>query len=213
MGRDLSFTDRIVLSIDGGVRALFGARRAGIERNPANGIDEVVLSDHDRRRSGRLMRVNHAGEIAAQALYHGQALTAHRRDIRASMERAAAEENAHLVWCEQRLHELDAHPSYLKPFWYFGSLAIGMMAGATGDKLSLGFVAETEHQVVDHLNRHLSKLPEDDSRSRAILERMREDEARHATAALGAGGAHLPLAARKMMALTAKFMTRTAYWI
>lgn len=213
MMRDLSFTDRIVLGIDGGLRALFRAPRAGVERNPADGIDEVVLSAHDRRRSGRLMRVNHAGEIAAQALYHSQALTAHRQDVRTSMERAAAEENAHLVWCEQRLRELDAHPSYLKPFWYFGSFAIGALAGATGDKLSLGFVAETEYQVVDHLDRHLSRLPKDDSRSRAILKRMREDEARHATAALSAGGAHLPFIARKMMALSAKFMTHTAYWI
>jgi ubiquinone biosynthesis monooxygenase Coq7 len=159
------------------------------------------------------MRVNHAGEISAQALYQGQALTAKLPDVRDKMEQAAEEEFDHLNWCQSRLSELDSHTSVLNPAWYAGSFVIGALAGAAGDKWSLGFVAETEHQVVRHLDEHLEKLPAQDARSRAILERMKYDEAQHATVALQSGGAKLPFVVKKLMQLTSKVMTRTAYWI
>jgi ubiquinone biosynthesis monooxygenase Coq7 len=159
------------------------------------------------------MRINHSGEVAAQALYQGQALTARLPGVRDKMERAAEEENDHLVWCERRINELGSHKSYLNPFWYAGSFAIGALAGAAGDKWSLGFVAETERQVVRHLDEHLSRLPEHDQRSRAVLEQMKEDEGHHATVALEAGGAELPEPVKKLMSLTSRVMTRTAYWV
>lgn len=159
------------------------------------------------------MRVNHAGEVCAQALYQGQALTARNTDVRAKLERAAQEENDHLAWTAERLGELGARPSYLNPLWYTGSLAIGAIAGMIGDRWSLGFLAETEHQVVEHLEGHLTRLPAEDRRSRALVEQMREDEGRHATTALEAGASELPLPARRIMRLVAKVMTTTAYWI
>jgi ubiquinone biosynthesis monooxygenase Coq7 len=159
------------------------------------------------------MRVNHAGEVSAQALYQGQALTAKLAEVRGKMERAALEENDHLAWCERRLKELDSHTSMLNPLWYTGSFAIGALAGLAGDKWSLGFVVETERQVVKHLDEHLSRLPEQDRRSRAILEQMKEDETHHATAALNAGGAELPEPVRQLMRLTSKVMTNAAYYI
>lgn len=159
------------------------------------------------------MRVNHAGEIAAQGLYHGQALVARDPAIRALLEQAGREETDHLAWCEQRLRELQDRPSLLDPFWYAGSFAIGMVAGLASDKVSLGFVAETERQVERHLDSHLEQLPVDDARSRAILMQMRRDEQAHGELARRAGGASLPGPARKAMQLTSKLMTRTARWI
>jgi len=159
------------------------------------------------------MRVNHSGEVSAQGLYQGQALTAKLPDVRAKMEQAAIEENDHLVWCEQRLKDLDARKSLLNPIWYGGSFLIGATAGLLGDKWSLGFVAETEHQVVRHLDEHLESLSESDERSRAILDQMKIDEAKHATTALHHGGADLPTAVKKIMGLMSKVMTRTAYRI
>jgi ubiquinone biosynthesis monooxygenase Coq7 len=159
------------------------------------------------------MRVNHAGEISAQALYQGQALTARLPTVRGKMEQAAVEENDHLAWTAERIRELGTHTSVLAPFWYAGSFAIGALAGIAGDKWSLGFVAETEHQVIRHLDAHLARLPEQDAKSRAILELMRTDEARHATTALAAGGATLPEPVRRLMALSSKVMTTTAYWL
>jgi len=157
------------------------------------------------------MRVNHAGEVAAQALYEGQAATARLDHVRASMQQAADEEVDHLAWCRDRLSELDSRPSMLNPVWYAGSWMIGAAAGLAGDRWSLGFVAETERQVIDHLDEHLSRLPLQDSRSRAILEQMKIDETHHGTAAMEAGAATLPAPIRATMALTSKIMTTLAY--
>ncbi len=159
------------------------------------------------------MRVNHAGEVAAQALYRGHALSAGKPELRAHMERAAAEESDHLAWCEQRVRELGGRTSVLNPLWYAGSFAIGALTGLAGDKWSLGFVAETERQVVKHLETHLQRLPEGDEQSRAILEQMRDDEARHATVAIEAGAAPLPEPLKRAMALTSRVMTHSAYWL
>jgi ubiquinone biosynthesis monooxygenase Coq7 len=160
-----------------------------------------------------LMRVNHAGEVAAQALYHGQALLARSAATREFLLRAAAEEGDHLAWCEQRLRELGARPSLLNPFWYAGSFAIGAAAAAVSDALSLGFVTETERQVEGHLAEHLTQLPASDQRSRCILETMQREELGHADAARAKGAAELPPPVRALMGLTSKLMTRTAYWL
>ena len=159
------------------------------------------------------MRVNHAGEVAAQALYQGQALTARGSHVRESLRQAAQEEGDHLAWCEERLRELDSHPSVLNPLWYAGSLAIGALAGVLGDRVSLGFVAETERQVEGHLAEHLQRLPLNDERSRRILAQMKADETRHGENARAAGARELPAPVKLLMKLTARVMTRTAYWV
>jgi ubiquinone biosynthesis monooxygenase Coq7 len=159
------------------------------------------------------MRVNHAGEIAAQALYHGQALVARSTTTRELLLKSAREETDHLAWCETRLKELDSHPSLLNPLWYAGSFAIGALTGLLGDRMSLGFVVETERQVEGHLDEHLARLPPDDARSRAILEAMRNDEITHGTNAKAAGGVELPSPIRSLMRSTARVMTNTAYWV
>jgi ubiquinone biosynthesis monooxygenase Coq7 len=159
------------------------------------------------------MRVNHAGEISAQALYHGQALVSRSAATRDFLLRAAAEEGDHLAWCEQRLKELGARPSMLNPLWYAGSFAIGAVAAAVGDRVSLGFVRETERQVEGHLDSHLEALPAQDQRTRRIIEQMKADETRHADAAERGGGARLPDPVGALMRATARIMTRTAYWI
>lgn len=211
--RQYNLMDTLCLQFDQAVRTCFGKPVTTTRVNPATNIDEQEMTDGQRKEVAGLMRVNHAGEVSAQALYQGQALTAKLADVRDSMETAAQEENDHLDWCQSRLQELGSHTSYLTPFWYGGSFAIGALAGIAGDKWSLGFVAETEHQVVRHLEEHLQRLPENDARSRAILEQMKEDEAHHATTAINAGGAPLPAPVKKLMQLTSKVMTRTAYWI
>ncbi len=180
---------------------------------PAPESEPTDLPEREALESARLMRVNHAGEIAAQALYHGQAAVTRNLEVRQALEQAAAEEQDHLAWCEQRLAELGSEPSLLQPVWYLGSFAIGAFAGLLGDRVSLGFIAETERQVVDHLTGHLQRLPDDDKRSRAILEQMREDEARHGTHAIEQGGIPLPGPVRKLMRAASRVMTRTAYWI
>jgi len=201
------------MGVDVGMRTLFGQPKITERPNPAQNETEIELSEAERQLAGRLMRINHAGEVAAQGLYQGQALTARLPQVRQQMERAALEENDHLDWCEKRAKELGTHVSVLNPAWYAGSTAIGALAGLAGDKWSLGFVAETEKQVVKHLEEHLEQLPEHDDKSRAILEQMKEDEGRHATVALEAGGTELPYPVRKFMELTSKIMTRTAFWI
>ena len=180
---------------------------------PAEGVGPGPSGQRARRRSAGLMRVNHAGEVAAQALYLGQGLLARDPGVRRDLEAAAAEERAHLDWCRRRLSELDARPSRLDPLWRAGSFAIGAAAGAAGDAWSLGFVAETERQVADHLARHLRRLPRDDHRSRAICRRMMDDERRHGTRAVQAGGRRLPPPVRLMMRAAAGVMTTTAYRI
>jgi 3-demethoxyubiquinol 3-hydroxylase len=173
----------------------------------------AALFDAQRRTSAALMRVNHAGEIAAQALYHGQAMVARSAATRDLLLKAAHEETDHLAWCETRLKELDSRPSLLNPLWYAGSFAIGAVAALLGDRASLGFVVETERQVEGHLDEHLVRLPPEDLRSKAILETMRNDEIAHGMTAKNAGGAELPTPVRMLMRGTARVMTGTAYWI
>lgn len=180
---------------------------------PADGLDDCQLQDDEREHVASLMRINHSGEVSAQALYQGQSITARNREVRTKLEQAALEENDHLAWTENRLHELGDRTSLLNPAWYAGSFALGALAGAMGDKWNLGFLAETEHQVVQHLDEHLEQLPAEDRRSRAILEQMKIDEARHATTALDHGGAELPTPVKKLMGMVSKLMTRTVYWI
>lgn len=211
--REYTPFDQLLMQLDKAVRTVFGAPPTTGRPNPADMHGEAELNAEEQRRAAGLMRVNHAGEVSAQALYQGQALTAKLAEVRGKMERAALEENDHLAWCEQRLTELDSRTSVLNPVWYAGSFAIGALAGLAGDKWSLGFVAETERQVVRHLEEHLERLPSQDHRSRAILEQMKEDESHHATTALKAGGTELPEPVKQAMRLTSKLMTTTAYYI
>jgi len=213
--RHYSLMDRILGEVDHSLRTIYGRPAITERSNPAEGVEESrTMSDQERDLVGRLMRINHAGEVSAQGLYKGQALTAHRKDIADKMERAAMEENDHLAWTESRIREMGAHKSLFGPLWYWGSFGIGAVAGAVGDKWSLGFVNETEKQVVRHLEEHLEQLPDDDKRSRAILEQMKEDEEHHATAAVKYGGAPLPEPVCKvMMPMMSKVMTKLAYWI
>lgn len=213
MFRDLSIFDQALISIDHGIRTVFGTPATSERADPAAHLPEADLTEEERRTAARLMRVNHAGEVSAQALYQGQALTARLPEVRDKMERAALEENDHLAWCERRTKELGSHTSLLNPLWYAGSLAIGALAGRIGDKWSLGFIVETEHQVVRHLEDHLGRLPPSDERSRAILSQMKVDEAHHATTAFEAGAAPLPDPVKRLMTLTSRLMTTTAYWI
>lgn len=212
--RSLTPLDRFLSGIDHALRTTFsGAQHTAGRAYPAAQLPDDDLEPAARELAGRLMRVNHAGEVAAQALYQGQGLTSRSDDVRQSMQASAQEEIDHLAWCETRLKELDAHTSRLDPLWYFGSFLIGAGAGLIGDDFSLGFVAETEHQVVAHLQRHLQRLPAGDVRSRAIIEQMQQDEARHGETARRAGGKPMPQAVRKLMQLTSKVMTSTAHWI
>jgi len=208
--RRLTPLDRLLEQVDLALRAAVGRPHAQ-RPNPAEGLDGHLVDETDRRHVAGLIRVDHAGEVAAQGLYHGQALTARRPEIRAAMQRAAIEEGDHLSWCYDRLQELGDRPSLLNPLWYAGSVAIGAVAGVAGDRWSLGFMAETERQVEGHLDDHLSQLPGADARSRAILEQMKLDEIGHAESALAAGGSELPGVVKRLMTLTAKVMTGTAY--
>lgn len=206
--------DALLINLDQAIRTLFGRpATTGRSRPAADSTPAAELQPAEQLLAARLMRVNHTGEVCAQALYQGQALTAQLDAVRDRMEQAAGEENDHLAWCEARLKELGSHPSVLNPLFYAGAFAIGALAGKVGDRWSLGFVAETEHQVVRHLDSHLSRLPTHDRPSRVILEQMKEDEARHATNAVMAGGAQLPLPVRLLMRGASKIMTKTTYWV
>lgn len=213
--RHYTFTDRLCMKADQLLKNLTEANAvAAIERtNPASDVAEVTLTTTERNHSAGLMRVNHVGEVCAQALYRGQALTARLADTRQAMQQAALEEQDHLRWCEQRLQELNSHTSYLNPVWYLGAFTIGAVAGAVGDKWSLGFVAETEYQVVQHLEEHQQNISSNDKKSQAIIEQMRFDEKKHADMAIDAGAAELPAIIKRLMRLSAKVMTTTAYWI
>jgi ubiquinone biosynthesis monooxygenase Coq7 len=213
MDRTLSTLDQAITFLDRGLRLLFGPPPSPLRPNPGAAVEEIPLERAARDTAGRLMRVDHSGEICAQALYQGQALTARAREVREKLERSAQEENDHLAWTAERVRELGAHTSYLNPLWYAGSLAIGAAAGLAGDRWSLGFLAETERQVVEHLQGHLVRLPPKDLKSRAIVEQMRDDEGRHATVALEAGAAELPAPVKALMRLSARTMTTTAYWV
>jgi ubiquinone biosynthesis monooxygenase Coq7 len=206
----LGLADRLIQEFDRGLRTV-AAANVSARPYPAEGADESVTDPAERRHAAGLMRVNHAGEIAAQALYHGQALTARNPAVREALLAAARDETDHLAWCETRVRDLDSRTSLLAPLWYAGSFAIGAITGLAGDRTSLGFVAETERQVVEHLETHLKDLPEDDERSRRIVEQMRADEDRHGKDARSAGGWSLPGPIRGLMRRTAQIMTRTAY--
>lgn len=201
--------DRVITSLDNALRTVAAPAHAA-RANPAGGEPEAELSDAERRLAGALMRVNHVGEVCAQALYQAQALTARNETLRQQMQQAAREETDHLAWTQQRLTELGARRSLLNPLWYAGSFAIGLVAGRAGDPTSLGFVVETERQVEQHLAGHLDRLPAADQRSRAIVAQMQADERRHADAALDAGANTLPLPVRWLMRGAARVMTVTA---
>ncbi len=213
----VSMPDRFIPEFDRALRAVAGITRAS-RPNPADAIvahadDSAKLSEAERRHAAGLMRVNHVGEVCAQALYQGQALFARDPAIRAQLDEAAREEEDHLAWCAQRLQELSDRPSLLNPLWYAGAFAIGALAGRLGDKISLGFVAETERQVEHHLDGHLDRLPEQDARSRAIVAQMRDDEVRHGDNARAAGGIDLPTPVREVMRFASRIMTTAAYRI
>jgi 3-demethoxyubiquinol 3-hydroxylase len=208
----LSLIDNLIINADRALRTLAAGTDMTCERpSPARPLDETDLNDAERKKSAALMRVNHTGEVCAQALYQGQALTAKLPNVRAEMEKAATEEIDHLVWCQERIDALGSHTSYLNPVWYGLSFAIGAGAGLVSDKVSLGFVAATEDQVCQHLQDHLQELPENDSRSRAVVEQMLEDEARHADMAINAGGYNFPAPVKGLMTLVSKVMTKTSY--
>ena len=211
--RHYSVFDNAIIEFDKAMTTVWGRPETTSRPIPGASLPEHELSEVERKQSAGLMRVNHAGEVSAQALYQGQALTAKLPQVRAAMEEAAIEENDHLVWCQQRLESLSSHTSVLNPIWYVGSFAIGAIAGKIGDKWSLGFVAETEKQVVRHIEGHLKVISEHDLKSRAILQQMKVDEQHHGTTALEAGGAILPAPVTKLMGLVSKIMTRTSYWI
>lgn len=210
--RSFGLGDRLLIAVDQAMRTLLADHHAS-RPYPAEGISESLEQSGDRSHAAALMRINHSGEVAAQALYQGQAFVATSVATRESLMEAAREENDHLAWCAQRVRELDGRLSLLTPFWYAGSFAIGALAGLAGDKTSLGFVAETERQVVEHLEGHLEQLAKEDDRTRAIIEQMAADEERHGRNALLAGGEALPAFARALMKWTARIMTRTAYWV
>ena len=205
--------DSLLIAADAALRTLSGANQATRPFPlPAVPADEG-LSDAQRRLSGALMRVNHVGEVCAQALYNAQAMTTRRPDLKRQFDAAAREETDHLAWTQQRLRELNAHPSFLNPLWYVGAFGIGLLAGRAGDAISLGFVVETERQVEQHLDSHLERLPSADRASRAVVAQMKADEARHAAAAQGAGAARLPTPVRWAMRLAGRLMTGTAHYV
>ena len=209
----MTLVDRFILEFDTALRSVLGGANAG---RPIPGSEvggSTTLNADERKHAAGLMRVNHVGEVCAQALYQSQKLVARNSQIQEMLDHSGQEEMDHLAWCETRLKELGSHTSYLNPFWYAGSFAIGLAAGLAGDQWSLGFVAETEKQVENHLESHLQKLPEDDRRSRAIVDQMRLDEIAHGQAAMHAGGVNLPDPIQKMMQTMSKLMTTTAYKI
>ena len=204
--------DDLILGFDRALRTLSGTATS-TRPSPADKCADPKLSDDERRHAAGLMRVNHTGEVCAQALYHAQSLTARDPAIRRRLAEAADEEEEHLAWTQQRLAELDDRTSVLNPMWYAGSFAIGLAAGITGDRVNLGFVVETERQVEEHLTGHIDRLPQGDVKSRAVVTAMRDDEARHGASARDAGGSELPLPLRALMRVTARVMTATAYYV
>jgi 3-demethoxyubiquinol 3-hydroxylase len=209
--RNLGPRDRLIAAMDDMLRTLFAAPSAS---RPVPGVPQAAMADDSaRRHAAGLMRVNHAGEVCAQALYSGQALVARSERTRNILESAGAEERDHLAWCETRLIELESRPSILSPLWFAGSFALGVASGLAGDRWSLGFLVETERQVEHHLDGHLEQLPADDLRSRAIVEQMRDDEIRHGRSGEAGGGAPLPTVVRAAMKATSAVMTRTTYWV
>ena len=211
--RRLSLIDKIITEVDSVMRTVTNRGNQAERPSPSEGHQDAELSERERSHVAGLMRVNHTGEVCAQALYQGQALTAKLPTVREEMQQAAAEEIDHLVWCEERLRELGSHTSYLNPAWYGMSFALGAIAGAIGDKVSLGFVAATEERVCNHLKDHLKQLPDEDRKSQLILQQMLEDEQRHGENALAAGGTDFPKPVKDAMSTVSQVMTRTSYRI
>ncbi|ODS24805.1 2-octaprenyl-3-methyl-6-methoxy-1,4-benzoquinol hydroxylase [Candidatus Endobugula sertula] len=211
--RHYSFFDRLITQGDNALRTLSTGNKAYGVPSPASTVSEGELSAKERRHAASLMRVNHTGEVCAQALYQGQSLTAQLPHVRQEMEQAAKEEVDHLNWCDERLKQLDSHTSVLNPLFYGLSFGMGALAGIIGDQISLGFVAATEEKVCQHLETHIQQLPDDDNKSRAIVKQMLKDEARHQQAAIDAGGSEFPIPVKLGMTLMSKIMTKTTYHI
>jgi ubiquinone biosynthesis monooxygenase Coq7 len=211
--RKLSPLDGLLLQVDRALRTIAVNKPPHERPSPAKSATEQTLTEQEKRHAAGLMRVNHTGEVCAQALYQGQALTAKLTAVRNEMEQAADEEIDHLAWCQERVNQLGSHTSLLNPLWYGLSFGIGATTGLISDKLSLGFVAATENQVCQHLENHLEQLPADDKKSRVIVTQMLEDEAKHADAALDAGGLKFPAPVKGLMTLVSKAMTKTSYRI
>jgi len=204
--------DSVIVEFDKGMRTLF-SRAQSLRSFPDKGLSEAAMSEDERKLSASLMRVNHSGEICAQALYQGQALTARDPVVQEKLLLAAQEETEHLAWTSKRVHEMGGHLSVLNPLLYGSALALGAAAGLLGDKWNLGFLAETERQVGAHLQSHLARLPQQDKKSRAVVEQMYEDETDHSEMAVQLGGAEMPLPVKMAMTLSSKLMTRTTYWV
>ena len=204
--------DRLITNFDQGLRTLFTSAHSE-RKSPADGMAEPTLERDERALSAALMRVDHSGEVCAQALYQGQALTARGAETRRTLQAASAEEVDHLAWTAQRIAELGGRTSLLNPLWYAGSFAIGAIAGLLGDKWSYSFLAETERQVTQHLDGHLARMPQSDAKSRAVLVEMRDDEAKHATTAFAKGASAMPAPLSLVMRLASKVMTQTSFWI
>lgn len=211
--RDFTLSDHFICGIDKCIRTILPSSNTSSTTYPGDGINEARLSEKEKKKIAGLMRINHSGEICAQALYLGQSMTARDTSIRDALKEAAEEETAHLTWCAQRLKELDNRTSFLNPLWFIGSLSIGVFAGLAGDRVSLGFLHETENQVVRHLSAHLKKLPFEDLRTKAILEQMKIDEAQHASLALQQGAISFPNWVKRSMQLTSKVMTTITYYV
>lgn len=208
----MNLIDRVITEFDQGLRTVL-AEAHTVRPFPDQGKAESDMTTEEKRHAAALMRINHTGEVCAQALYNGQALTARNPATEEALREASQEETEHLAWCEKRIKELGSHKSLLNPFWYAGSFTLGAVAGALGDKWNLGFLAETEKQVGKHIEGHLERLPAQDEKSRAVLEHMAIDEARHANTAIEHGGVPLPLPVKLAMKLSSKVMTKTVYWI
>ena len=204
--------DRFIIGFDSALRTLLTPAPT-LRSVPGSDLPEADLNEMEKKESSALMRINHVGEVCAQALYQGQALTAKNEEVQEVLMHAAREETEHLAWTERRIAELDGRKSFLNPIWYGGSFTIGAVAGLLGDKWNLGFLAETEHQVGEHLGGHLKRLPDQDVKSRAIVTQMQIDEASHATMAMSQGGVELPVPVKMAMKMGSKVMTRSAYWI
>ena len=204
--------DKFILGFDRALRTIFGPSRS-VRAVPGEKLPEAELDATQKARAAALMRVNHTGEVCAQALYQGQALTTRNPEVKAALARSAEEEIEHLAWTEQRIAELGGRRGLLNPLWYAGSYVVGAASGLAGDRWNLGFLAETERQVVEHLDGHLERLSHQDAKTRAIIVAMKRDEARHATTALHSGGVELPLPLRVAMRVASRVMTTTAYWI
>lgn len=203
--------DRLIIEFDKGLKTLAATAHSIRPHPDQNILQTTELNAEEKRHAAALMRINHCGEVCAQALYNGQALTTKNPQTVRALEHASKEETEHLAWCEKRIHELGGHTSFLNPIWYAGSFTLGAIAGALGDKWNLGFLAETERQVGEHLNQHLDALPTNDDKSRAILEQMKIDEAEHAATAIHLGGAELPSPIKAAMQGMSKVMTSTTY--